>query len=48
MSFRTLRGTAGISIRAIARTMDLTPPAIYHYFSSRDELITALVLLTLT
>jgi AcrR family transcriptional regulator len=36
-------GTAGISIRAIARTMDLTPPAIYHYFSSRDDLITALV-----
>jgi len=37
-------GTAGISIRAIARKMDMTPPAIYYYFSSLDDLITALIL----
>jgi AcrR family transcriptional regulator len=37
-------GTAGISIRAIARKMGMTPPAIYYYFSSLEELITALIL----
>lgn len=37
-------GTAGISIRMIAREMGLTAPALYHYFSSRDELITDLIL----
>lgn len=36
-------GTAGLSIRAIAREMDITPPAIYHYFPSLDVLITALI-----
>ena len=38
------RGTAGLSIRGIARKLELTPPAIYHYFSSLDDLITALIL----
>jgi AcrR family transcriptional regulator len=37
-------GTAGLSIRAVARAMDLTPPAIYHYFPSLNDLITALVI----
>jgi AcrR family transcriptional regulator len=37
-------GTAGLSIRAVAREMDLTPPAIYHYFPSLNDLITALVI----
>lgn len=36
-------GTAGISIRVIAREMGLTAPALYHYFSSRDDLITDLI-----
>lgn len=37
------QGTAGISIRGIAREMELTPPALYRYFPSQDELITALI-----
>ncbi len=37
-------GTAGISIRAIARQMDMTAPSIYYYFSSLNDLITALIL----
>jgi AcrR family transcriptional regulator len=36
-------GTAGISTRMIAREMELTAPALYHYFASRDALITALI-----
>ncbi|HEV2580265.1 MAG TPA: TetR/AcrR family transcriptional regulator [Ktedonobacteraceae bacterium] len=36
-------GTAGLSTRMIAREMGLTAPALYHYFASRDELITALI-----
>jgi AcrR family transcriptional regulator len=36
-------GTSGLSIRAIARELDVTPPAIYSYFESLDELITALI-----
>lgn len=36
-------GTAGISTRMIAREMGLTAPALYHYFASRDELITDLI-----
>lgn len=36
-------GTAGISLRGIARRMDLTAPAIYRYYASLDDLITALI-----
>jgi AcrR family transcriptional regulator len=36
-------GTAGVSLRAIARDMGMTAPALYRYFGSRDELVTALV-----
>jgi AcrR family transcriptional regulator len=36
-------GTAGLSIRAIAREMDITAPGIYHYFGSLDDIITALI-----
>lgn len=36
-------GTAGLSIRMIAREMKLTPPALYYYFASLDDLITALI-----
>jgi AcrR family transcriptional regulator len=38
-----IHGTAGLSIRMIAREMDLTPPALYYYFASLDDLITALI-----
>ena len=36
-------GTAAISLRAIARELGLTAPALYRYFPSRDHLITALI-----
>ncbi len=37
-------GTAGLSLRAIAREMEITAPAIYHYFPALEELITALII----
>lgn len=37
------KGTAGLSLRAIARALEMTAPALYHYFSSLDALITALI-----
>ncbi|MFN8529574.1 MAG: TetR/AcrR family transcriptional regulator [Anaerolineae bacterium] len=36
-------GTAGLSLRAIAREMDVTAPALYRYYPSLDDLITALI-----
>jgi AcrR family transcriptional regulator len=36
-------GTAGISLRAIARELGITAPAIYNYFPRLDDLITALI-----
>lgn len=36
-------GTASLSLAGIARAMELTPPALYRYYASRDELITALI-----
>jgi AcrR family transcriptional regulator len=36
-------GTAAVTLRAIAREMGMTAPALYRYFGSRDELVTALV-----
>ncbi len=38
------KGTAGLSIRAIAREMNMTAPALYHYYASLNDLITALIL----
>ncbi|MBO0732663.1 MAG: TetR/AcrR family transcriptional regulator [Acidimicrobiaceae bacterium] len=35
-------GPASLSLRAIARDMGMTSSAIYRYFASRDELLTAL------
>ncbi len=37
------KGAAALSLRAIARALDITAPAIYHYFPSRDDLVTALI-----
>ncbi|MEL7436472.1 MAG: TetR/AcrR family transcriptional regulator [Chloroflexota bacterium] len=37
------KGTNGISLRGIARAMDMTAPAIYNYFPRLDDLITALL-----
>ena len=37
-------GAAALSLRGIARAMDLTAPALYRYFKSRDDLVTALVI----
>src|SRR5689334_12211302 len=38
------QGAASLSLRAIARDMGMTAPAIYRYFASRDDLLTALIL----
>jgi AcrR family transcriptional regulator len=37
------RGTAGLSLRAIARELAITAPAIYNYYPRLDDLITALI-----
>jgi AcrR family transcriptional regulator len=37
-------GTPALSLRAIARALKITAPAIYNYFPSRDELVTALII----
>lgn len=39
-----VEGAAGLSLRAIARELDLVSSALYRYFASRDQLVTALVL----
>ena len=36
-------GAAALSLRAIARELGITAPAIYNYFHRRDDLVTALV-----
>lgn len=37
-------GTAGLSLNAIARAMELVPSALYRYYPDRDALTTALIL----
>jgi AcrR family transcriptional regulator len=37
-------GTAAISLRAIARALDVTAPALYRYFTDRDDLVTDLII----
>lgn len=37
-------GAAALSLRAIARELKITAPAIYNYFSDRDTLVTALII----
>jgi AcrR family transcriptional regulator len=36
-------GAAALSLRAIARKLKITAPAIYNYFPDRDALVTALI-----
>ncbi len=36
-------GAAGISLRAVARELGMVSSALYRYYSSRDELLTALI-----
>jgi AcrR family transcriptional regulator len=36
-------GAAGLSLRAVARRLDMVPSALYRYFASRDALLTALI-----
>ncbi len=36
-------GAPALSLRAIARALNITAPAIYNYFPSRDHLVTALI-----
>lgn len=37
-------GAAALSLRAIARELRITAPAIYNYFPCRDDLVTALII----
>lgn len=37
-------GAPGLSLRAVARDVGLSSSAVYRYFSSRDELLTALII----
>src|SRR5512138_52353 len=37
-------GTPALSLRAIARELKITAPAIYNYFPERDALVTALII----
>ncbi len=37
-------GTGTLSLRAVAREIDLTPSAVYYYYSDRDALITDLLI----
>ena len=37
-------GPSGLSLRAVARALGMTVQSLYHYFDSRDALLTALVI----
>lgn len=37
-------GADGLTLRGIARELGITAPAIYNYFPSRDDLVTALII----
>ncbi|MEP6852074.1 MAG: TetR/AcrR family transcriptional regulator [bacterium] len=37
-------GPHGISLRAVARELGMAPSALYRYFASRDDLLTALII----
>ena len=37
-------GAAGLSLRAVARRLEMAPSALYRYFPNRDALLTALII----
>jgi AcrR family transcriptional regulator len=37
-------GAAGLSLRAVARRLEMVPSALYRYFPNRDALLTALII----
>ncbi|WP_375502006.1 TetR/AcrR family transcriptional regulator [uncultured Jatrophihabitans sp.] len=37
-------GTDALSLRAVARQMGMAPSALYRYFASRNDLLTALII----
>jgi AcrR family transcriptional regulator len=37
-------GAASLSLRAVARSLDMAPSGLYRYFSGRDDLLTALII----
>lgn len=37
-------GAAGLSVRAVARQLDMAPSALFRYISGRDELLTLLII----
>lgn len=39
----TEKGASALNLRAIARELNVTAPAIYNYFPRRDDLVTALI-----
>ncbi len=39
-----VEGSAGLSLRAVARELGVVPSALYRYVANRDELVTTLVL----
>jgi AcrR family transcriptional regulator len=38
------KGAAALSLRAVARDLEMAPSALYRYFPSRDALLTALII----
>jgi AcrR family transcriptional regulator len=38
------KGAPALSLRAIARALHITAPAIYNYFPTRDDLVTSLII----
>lgn len=38
------QGASGLSLRAVARELEMSSSAVYRYFASRDELLTALII----
>ena len=38
------QGASALSLRAIARTLNISAPSIYNYFPDRDALVTALII----
>src|SRR3981189_932442 len=39
-----VEGAAGLSLRAVARELGMVSSAVYRYFPSRDDLLTALII----